>query len=85
MDVMVEKRVAWPHDIILRGNSRQRVTYDQLSLTQFVQGFSKSIVDESEQRALECMFDFAWANTKAAHSVILCENERGFVELDRCK
>ena len=41
VDVYVEKRVAWPHEAILGGTSRQRISYDQLSLTQFVQGFIK--------------------------------------------
>ena len=41
VEVLVEKKVAWPHDVILRGTTKQRVTYDQLSLPQFVQGFVK--------------------------------------------
>ena len=43
--LLVEKRIAWPHDIILGGNTKQRVTYNQLSLPQFVQGFVKNILD----------------------------------------
>ena len=36
MDVVVAKKVAWPQDSILSGPTKQRVTYDQLSLVQFV-------------------------------------------------
>ena len=36
VEVLVEKKVAWPHESILGGVNRQCVSYDQLSLTQFV-------------------------------------------------
>ena len=87
VDVYVEKKVAWPHEAILGGVSRQRISYDQLSLTQFVQGFSKNILDESDQEIrgqmiqylsdlMEDATDFSWASAKASHAV-LCEMERG--------
>ena len=34
VDILVHKKVAWPHDTILGGNSKQRVSYDQLSWSQ---------------------------------------------------
>ena len=94
VDVYVEKRVAWPHEAILRGISRQRITYDQLSLTQFVQGFSKNILDESDKKNREKMIqylsdsmedatDFSWASVKAAHAVLLCEMERGSLDWEQ--
>ena len=55
VDVYVEKRVAWPHEAILGGASRQCISYDQLSLTQFVQGFSKNILEETDQKIPEKM------------------------------
>ena len=39
VQVKVKHKVHWPHEAILGGTARQRVTYDQLSLTQWVQGF----------------------------------------------
>ena len=39
MDVSVKNKVCWPYEAILGGLNRQMVTYDQLSLTQWVQGF----------------------------------------------
>ena len=73
------------------GVNRQRISYDQLSLTQFVQGFVKNILDESDQNCREQMLvylsdlmedatDFTWANAKAAHAVLLCDMERGVLD-----
>ena len=45
IEVSVKKKVSWPHEPILGGSLRQRVTYDQLSLTQWVQGFCKYILE----------------------------------------
>ena len=82
--------MAWPQDSILAGTTKQRVTYDQLTLVQFVQGFSRNILDEPDEKVRECMLsylnelmedasDFAWGSAKAAHAVLLCEMERGTV------
>ena len=73
------------------GYTKKRVTYDQLSLTQFVQGFVKNVLAESDNLTRENMLihladlmedasDFSWTNVKAAHAVILCEMERGFLD-----
>ena len=48
VEVMVKYKVAWPHEPILGGVNRSRMTYDQLSLSQRVQGFCKNILDESD-------------------------------------
>ena len=90
VDVLVSKKVAWPHDNVLRVVTRQRVTYDQLSLTQFIQGFTRNILDESDGKVREQMLwylndlmenakDFSWASAKAVHAVLLCKMERGKV------
>ena len=54
VDVLVSKKVAWPHDNVLGGVTRQRVTYDQLSLTQFIQGFTRNILDERDNDIICC-------------------------------
>ena len=88
VDVVVSHKVAWPHEHILGGASKQRLTYDQLNLTQFIQGFAKNILEEKDQNCHELMLqymadlmedtnDFTWSNAKAAHAVLLCEMERG--------
>ena len=91
VEVNVKNKVSWPHEAILGGVSRQRVTYDQLSLTQFIQGFCKNIMEEScnDRRytmvsylsdLMEDATDFTWQSAKAAHTVLLCEMERGSLQ-----
>ena len=93
VEVMVNKRVAWPHEHIFfwGGASRQRLTYDQLTLSQFVQGFVKNIMDEKDRKCKEKMLcylgdlmedttDFSWGSAKSAHAVLMCEMERGSVD-----
>ena len=88
IEVIVKNRVSWPHEHILGDMSKQRVTYDQLSLTQFVQGFTKNMLEEQNEHCRENMLqylsdlmedasDFTWVNAKAAHAVLLCQMERG--------
>ena len=91
VEVNVKNKVSWPHESILGGVSRQRVTYDQLALTQWVQGFCKNILDESCGKKKDIMVsylsdlmedatDFSWQGAKAAHAVLLCEMERGSLQ-----
>ena len=91
VEVLVEKKVAWAHESILGGTHRQRISYDQLTLTQFVQGFVRNILDESDENCREQMLvylsdlmedatNFTWGNAKAAHAVLLCEMERGVLD-----
>ena len=46
VEVSVKRKVPWPHEPILGGVSRQRVIYDQLFLTQWVQGFCQNIPEQ---------------------------------------
>ena len=73
------------------GLNRQRVTYDQLSLTQFIQGFVKNIIDEQDRDCRDKMLlylgdlmedatDFSWTSAKSPHAVLLCEMERGSLD-----
>ena len=91
VDVSVKNKVLWPHEAILGGFNRQRVTYDQLSLTQWVQGFCKNILEEKSSHRRDTMVsylgdlmedatDFTWQGAKAAHAVLMCEMERGSVK-----
>ena len=87
IDVVVKEKVSWPHEPILGGMQRQRISYDQLSLTQWIQGFCRNILEEnSVERGdavvsymadlMEDATDFSWQGTKAAHTLMLCEMER---------
>ena len=90
LEILVKNKVAWPHESILSGANRTRVTYDQLNITQWVQGFCRNIMDESNEKTrfqmvqymselMEDATDFTWQGAKAAHAVLLCEFERGTV------
>ena len=86
VDVIVQQKVSWPHEHILGGQNRQRLTYDQITMPQFVQGFVKNILDEQNLHMLQYLgdimedaSDFSWQSAKASHAVLLCEMERGKV------
>ena len=50
IDVLVKNKVAWPNEAILGGTTRARLSYDQLSMSQWVQGFCKNILDEPDKK-----------------------------------
>ena len=88
VEVQVKHKVNWPHEAILGGATRQRMNYDQLSLTQWVQSFCRNVLDESDRGRRDIMIsylsdlmkdatDFSWQGAKAAYAVLLCEMERG--------
>ena len=85
VEVVVKNKISWPHEMILGGPSRQRLTCDQMSLTQSVQGFTKNILEEKDEKNRESMVrylgelmedatDFSWS-----HAVLLCDMERGIL------
>ena len=91
VEVLINNRVKWPHEYVLSGLNKERVSYDQLSVTQWVAGFGRTMRDESDpevrQHMLEYMIslmddanDFAWVSTKASHAVLLCRMEQGEVK-----
>ena len=88
IEVHVKNKVSWPHEAILGGVSRQKISCDQLSLTQWVQGFCQNILEENCPEKKDIMIsymadlmedatDFFWQGAKAAHTVFLCDMERG--------
>ena len=90
VDVVVQQKVSWPHEHILGDQNRKRLTYDQITMPQFVQGFVKNILDEQNPQYREHMLqhlgdimkdtsDFSWQSAKASHADLLCEMERGKV------
>ena len=89
--MQVKHKVHWPHEAILGGTARQRVTYDQLTLTQWLQGFCRNILEENSGKRKDLMVaylgdlmedatDFSWQGAKAAHAVLMCKMERGSVQ-----
>ena len=42
VEVLVKNRIKWPHEYVLAGSNKERVTYDQLTMGQWVAGFCMS-------------------------------------------
>ena len=88
VEVLVLNRVKWPHEYVLSGNSKERISYDQLSVTQWVAGFGRIMKEEKNSEINDSMLDylvalfddandFSWDATKASHAVLLCRMEQG--------
>ena len=89
--VWVKYEVPWPHNHVLSGSNKSRTSYDALSLSQWVAGFSCIIREETDpsvkNHMLEYMTDlmedsndFGWSAAKASHAVLLCRMEEGKVK-----
>ena len=48
VDVFVNHKVRWPHEFVLSGQNKDRVTYNQLSPVQWMASFCRSIREESD-------------------------------------
>ena len=48
----------WPHEYILLGLTKELVSYDQLSVTQWVAGFGRTMRDESDLEVRQHMLDY---------------------------
>ena len=88
VEVLVPNRVKWPHEYILSGNFKERISYDQLSVTQWMAGFGRIMKEEKNPEIKDSMFDylvslfdnandFSWDVAKASHAVLLCRMEQG--------
>ena len=88
--IWVKNEIAWPHNFVLSGNMKNRVTYDSLSLSQWVSGFATIVKDESDietknqmleylSELMEDSHDFGWSSAKGSHAVLLCRMEEGRV------
>ena len=91
VEVMVKHKVKWPHEYILSGSSKERVSYDQLSVIQWVAGFCRIMKEEKNTDSKEFMLDylvsllddaqdFSWEAAKASHVILLCKMEQGEIE-----
>ena len=83
VEILIKNRVIWPHVYVLLGLNKERVTYDQLNVIQWVAGFDRTMRDESapvlRKHMLEYLIsimdnvnNFAWTSAKASHAVLLC-------------
>ena len=91
VEVVVPHRVKWPQEYVLAGSKKERVQYDQLSMSQWVAGFCRIMRDETDAQNKDSMLDylislledaqdFSWDAARASHAVLLCRMEQGDVK-----
>ena len=64
VDIFVKHRFKWPHEHVLAGNTKERVSYDQLTMGQWMNGFCRTIREEKNKnkRSYDWLFNstFGW-------------------------
>ena len=91
VEVLVKNHIKWPHEYVLAGSNKERVTYDELTMGQWVAGFCRTMRDESDKNCKEAMLnylisllddanDFTWSAAKTCHAVLLCCMEQGEIK-----
>ena len=55
VDVFVSHKVRWPHEFVLSGQNKNRITNNQLSPVQWMAGFCRNIQEESDTKIQEHM------------------------------
>ena len=90
VEVLVRNRVKWPHEFVLACSTKECISYDQLSMVQWMAGFCCTMREENDQNLRSHMLnylidllddaqDFSWTVAKASHAVLLCRMEQGEV------
>ena len=91
VEVVVPHRIKWPQEYVLAGSKKERIQYDQLSMSQWVAGFCRIMRDETNLKNKDSMLDylislledaqdFSWDAPRASHAVLLCRMEQGDVK-----
>ena len=91
VDVFVKNRVKWPHEHALAGSQKERVSYDQLTMGQWMAVFCRTMRDENCIQNKDAMLDylisllddsndFYWSSAKACHAVLFCRMEQGEIK-----
>ena len=58
VEVLVPNKVKWLHEYVLSGSQKERVSYDQLSIIQWVTGFCQIMCDEQDRTIQNSMLDY---------------------------
>ena len=58
VEVFVQNRVKWPHEFVLSGQNKDRLSYIQLSPIQWVAGFCRTMREESSSQNRDYMLDY---------------------------
>ena len=78
-----KQHVKWPHEYVLAGNNKDRVAYNQLTITQWMAGFCRIMKEEKCEETKTSMHDYliallddgndcSWQSAKASHAFLLC-------------
>ena len=76
------------HEYVLSGSTKERVSYDQFSVIEWVAGFCHTMKEEKNFKMREHMLDslvsllddaqdFSWGAAKASQTALLCRMEQG--------
>ena len=87
-DQKVKKHVYWPHEFCAVGDNLKMPPYEDINVYQWVQGFSRCILEESDPKIRTYMLQYQghlmqdalelnWVTAKRAHAAVLTEIERG--------
>ena len=90
VEVLVQNRVKWPHKFVLTECIKERISYGQLTMTQWMDGFCRTMRDKTDQNLrshmlnyfIDCLDDtqdFTLTTAKARYAVLLCCMEQGEV------
>ena len=87
VDIFVKNRFKWPNEYVLSGPSKERVSYNNLTVLHWVAGFCRTMKEEKHLGIREHMLDYMisllddtqdfWQAAKASHAVPLCCMEQG--------
>ena len=94
-EVYIKNKVKWPHEYVLAGVNKERISYDQLTMGQWMAGFCRTMRDESDPENRACVLDyliallvdsndFSWSAAKSSHAVLLCRMEQGEIANFSC-
>ena len=87
-DQRVKHLVHWPHEFCSVGDNFKMPAYEDLNVFQWVQGFSRCIMEEPDQQTrlhmlqyqcslMQDALELNWPTAKRAHAAVLTEIERG--------
>ena len=95
VEVYIKNKVKWPHEYVLASLNKEHVSYDQLTMGQWMAGFCRTMWDESDPKNRACMLDyliallddsndFSWSAAKSSHAVLLYGMEQGEIANFSC-
>ena len=82
VEVMVANSIKWPYEYVLSGVAKEPITYDQLSVTQWVAGFGRIMKEEKNQEIKEhtldylvALFDYTMTFLSSKPATTFCSSE----------